>query len=304
MIVEFIDRNKDLFGVEPMCVQLTELGCAFAPSTYYEARDRAPSARAVRDEKFKELIVAAYDENYRCYGARKMWLHLRRAGHDVARCTVERLMRALGLHGALRGKPKRTTIANPAAARASDLVKRDFRPLAPNRLWVADFTYVSTLAGWVYVAFVIDAYARRIVGWKVSASMTTDLVLNAINQAIFTRKRDGVKDLSGLIHHNDAGSQYTSVRFTDRLLEERIDPSIGVVGDAHDNSLAESINGLYKTELIKPRRPWRDATHVSAETATYVDWFNNNRLYGYCGDMPPVELERIYYCNRGGNEVA
>jgi len=280
------------------------LGCTFAPSTYYEARGRRPSARAVRDEKIKQLIVGEYDENYRCYGARKMWLQLRQAGHDVARCTVERLMRILGLQGTRRGKVKRTTIADPAAARAKDLVKRDFAPLAPNRLWVADFTYVSTLAGWVYVAFVIDAYARRILGWKVSTSMTTDLVLAAINQAIFTRKREGVKDLTGLIHHNDAGSQYTSVRFTGRLLEEGIDPSIGTVGDAHDNSLAESINGLYKTELIKPRRPWRNAEHVSAETASYVDWFNNKRLYEYCGDIPPVKLEEIYYCNNDGNQVA
>jgi len=280
------------------------LGCKFAPSTYYEARDRKPSARAVRDEEFKKLILTGYDENYRCYGARKMWLQLRQAGHEVARCTVERLMTDLGLQGARRGPVKRTTIADPSAVRAKDLVGRKFAPLAPNRLWVADFTYVSTLAGWVYVAFVIDAYARRILGWKVSTSMTTDLVLNAINQAIFTRKCEGVKDLAGLIHHNDAGSQYTSVRFTERLLEERIDPSIGVVGDAHDNSLAESINGLYKTELIKPRRPWRNAAQVSADTAAYVDWFNNRRLYEYCGDMPPAKLEAIYYCSQDGNKVA
>lgn len=248
--------------------------------------------------------MAAYDENYNCYGARKMWLHLRQAGHDVARCTIERLMRALGLQGKRRGVAKRTTVADPAAARPKDLVNRDFAPLAPNRLWVADFTYVSTMSGWVYVAFVIDAYARRILGWKVSASMTTNLVLAAIDQAIFTRRREGVKDLSGLIHHNDAGSQYTSVRFTERLLEEGIDPSIGTAGDAHDNSLAESINGLYKTELIKPRRPWRNAAHVSVETATYIDWFNNKRLYEYCGDIPPAKLEEVYYCNRGGSEVA
>lgn len=258
----------------------------------------------MRDEQVKALIVAEYDENYRCYGARKMWLQLRQADHDVARCTVERLMRILGLQGARRGKAKRTTFADPHAARAKDLVGRNFAPLAPNRLWVADFTYVSTTAGWVYVAFVIDAYARRILGWKVSAAMTADLVLAAINQAIFTRKREGVKDLTGLIHHNDAGSQYTSVRFTERLLEEGIDPSIGVVGDAHDNSLAESINGLYKTELIKPRRPWRNAAHVSAETAGYIDWFNSKRLYEYCGDMPPAKLEELFYCRRDGNEVA
>jgi putative transposase len=280
------------------------LGCKFAPSTYYEARDREPSTRAVRDEYIKELIAAAYDENYRCYGARKMWLHLRQDGQDVARCTIERLMAALGLQGKRRGVVKKTTHSDPAAARAKDLVNRDFAPLAPNRLWVADFTYVSTLSGWAYVAFVIDAYARRILGWKVSTSMTTDLVLAAIDQAIFTRNREGVKDLSGLIHHNDAGSQYTSVRFTERLLEEGIDASIGTVGDAHDNSLAESINGLYKTELIKPQRPWRSAEHVSAETAAYVDWFNNKRLYEYCGDIPPARLEAIYYCNHNGREVA
>jgi putative transposase len=280
------------------------LGCKFAPSTYYEARDREPSRRAVRDEHIKELIAAAYDENYRCYGARKMWLHLRQDGQDVARCTIERLMAALGLQGKRRGVVKKTTLSDPAAARAKDLVNRDFAPLAPNRLWVADFTYVSTLSGWVYVAFVIDAYARRILGWKASTSMTTDLVLAAIDQAIFTRNREGVKDLSGLIHHNDAGSQYTSVRFTDRLLVEGINASIGTVGDAHDNSLAESINGLYKTELIKPQRPWRNAEHVSASTAAYVDWFNNKRLYEYCGDIPPARLEEIYYCNNDNSQVA
>ena len=304
MIVEFIDRYKEHYGVEPICAQLKELGCGFAPSTYYEARSRRPSARSVRDEKLTQAIIEEYDENYRCYGARKMWLLLRSKDTEVARCTVERLMRTLGLQGARRGKAKRTTIADPAATRAKDLVKRNFRPLAPNRLWVADFTYVSTQAGWVYVAFVIDAYARRVLGWKVSTSMSTDLVLDAINQAIFTRRREGVKDLSRLIHHNDAGSQYTSVRFTERLLEEGIDASIGTVGDAHDNSLAESINGLYKTELIKPRRPWRNAAHVEAETAKYLDWFNNRRLYEYCGDVPPVKLEKIFFANLTGNGVA
>jgi putative transposase len=280
------------------------LGCSFAPSTYYEARNRQPSKQATRDERIKELITTTYDENYRCYGARKMWLHLRAEGHDVARCTIERLMRDLGLSGAVRGTAKRTTIADPAAARAKDLARRNFAPSAPNRLWVADFTYVSTLTGWVYVAFVIDAYSRRILGWKASTSMTTPLVLAAIDQAIFTRNREGVKNLDGLIHHNDAGSQYTSVRFTDRLADEGILPSIGTVGDAHDNSLAESINGLYKTELIKPNRPWRNAGHVSAATAGYVDWFNNKRPYEYCGDIPPAKLEEAYYCIIGSNEVA
>ena len=304
MIVEFIDRHHDVYGVEPICAQLKELGCGFAPSSYYEARCRPESRRSLRDKELKAAILKEYDENYRCYGARKMWLELRGKGIDVARCTVERLMKTLGLQGARRGKVKRTTTPDPAATRAQDLVKRDFCPLAPNKLWVADFTYVSTLAGWVYVAFVIDAYARRVLGWKVSSSMTADLVLDAINQAIFARRREGVKDFSGLIHHNDAGSQYTSVRFTDRLIEAGIDASIGTVGDAHDNALAESINGLYKTELIKPQRPWRNANHVEVETATYLDWFNNRRLYEYCGDMPPVKLERIFYSGLSNDGVA
>jgi putative transposase len=298
LIVEFIDEYRDRFGVEPICVQLTELGCHFAPSTYYEARGRKPSARDQRDEHLKVAIAAVYDESYRCYGARKVWLTLRRQRVEVARCTVERLMRAMGLRGAVRGKRQRTTVADPAAARPADLVQRRFEPVAPDRLWVADFTYVSTLAGWVYVAFVVDAYSRRILGWKVSTRMTTDLVVAAINQATFTRRRKGVKDFAGLVHHTDAGSQYTSVRFTDRLAAEGITPSIGVVGDAHDNALAGSVNGLYKTELINPGRPWRSAEHVSAGTADYTEWYNHRRLYEYCGDMPPVEREQIHYCNK------
>jgi len=303
VIVGFIDEYKDRFGVEPVCAQLAELGCAFAPSTYYDARSRPRSRRAIRDEYLRELIQKTYDENYSCYGARKVWLALRQDNHDVARCTVERLMRDLGLRGASRGKVKRTTIAGTAAPRAKDLVRRDFAPLAPDRLWVADFTYVSTLSGWVYVAFVIDAYARRILGWKASASMTAELVLAAVDQAIFTRKRAGVNSFERLVHHNDAGSQYTSLRFTERLAEDGITPSIGTVGDAHDNALAESINGLYKTELVKPGHPWRGVDHVSAATADYVDWFNHRRIYEYCGDMPPAKLEEIYYCTDGSNGV-
>jgi putative transposase len=303
VIVRFIGENKDRFGVEPVCAQLAELGCAFAPSTYYGARGRPRPARAVRDDYLKEVVQKTYDENYSCYGARKIWLAMRQDDHDVARCTVERLMRELGLRGAARGRARRTTIADPAAARAKDLVSRDFAPLAPDLLWVADFTYVSTLTGWAYVAFVVDAYARRILGWKASSSMTADLVLAAAGQAIFTRKRAGVNTFERLIHHNDAGAQYTSLRFTERLADEGIRPSIGIVGDAHDNALAESINGLYKTELIKPGRPWSGVGHVSAATADYVDWFNNRRIYEYCGDMPPVKLEEIYYCTVGSNRV-
>lgn len=286
-----------------MCAQLAELGCAFAPSTYYDARARPRSRRAIRDDYLRELIQKTYDENYSCYGARKIWLALRQDDQDVARCTVERLMRELGLRGATRGKPKRTTIADPAAGRAPDLVSRNFAPPAPNLLWVADFTYVSTLAGWVYVAFVVDAYARRILGWKASSSMTADLVLAAVDHAIFTRQLEGVNNFDRLIHHNDAGSQYTSLRFTERLTEEGITPSVGIVGDAHDNALAESINGLYKTELIKPGRPWRDVGDVSARTGDYVDWFNHRRIYEYCGDMPPAKLEDIYYSNIRPNKI-
>jgi putative transposase len=217
VIVRFIDENKDRFGVEPMCAQLAGLGCAFAPSTYYDARARPRSRRAICDDYLKELIQKAYDENYSCYGARKVWLALRQDDHDVACCTVERLMRVLGLRGATRGKARRTTVADPAASRAPDLVRARLRPAGPNLLWVADFTYVPTLAGWVYVAFVIDAYARRILGWKASTSMTANLVLAAVDQAIFTRKLEGVTNFERLIHHNDAGSQYTSLRFTKRL---------------------------------------------------------------------------------------
>jgi putative transposase len=303
VIVRFIDENKDRYGVEPMCAQLAELGCAFAPSTYYDARRRPRSRRAIADEYLMELIGKTYDENYSCYGARKIWLALRQDDHDVARCTVERLMHVLGLRGTSRGKVKRTTVADPAAPRAEDLVGRNFAPPAPDLLWVADFTYISTLAGWVYVAFVIDAYARRILGWKASSSMTAELVLAAVDQAVFTRKRQGVNNFDRLIHHNDAGSQYTSLRFTQRLAEEGIRPSIGIVGDAHDNALAESINGLYKTELIKPGRPWRGVDHVSTATADYIDWFNNRRIYEYCGDMPPAKLEEIYYRTLGSNRV-
>jgi putative transposase len=286
-----------------MCAQLAELGCAFAPSTYYGARGRPRARRAIRDEYLMELIQKTYKENYSCYGARKIWLALRQDDHDVARCTVERLMRVLGLRGTSRGKVRRTTTADPAAARAKDLVGRNFAPRAPDLLWVADFTYAWTLAGWVYVAFVIDAYARRILGWKASSSMTAELVLAAVDQAIFTRKRQGVNNFGRLIHHNDAGSQYTSLRFTERLAEESITPSIGIVGDAHDNALAESINGLYKTELIKPGRPWRGVNHVSAATADYIGWFNHRRIYEYCGDMPPAKLEEIYYRTIGSNGV-
>ncbi len=286
------------WGVETICDQLTELGCKIAPATYYEHRDRRPSKREARDAELKPMVARIHAENYGVYGARKVWLQLNRerpeAAPPIARCTVERLMGELGLRGAVRGKIKRTTVADPAAKRPRDLVGRQFAPLAPDRLWVADFTYVSTWAGWVYVAFVIDAYARRIIGWRTSTSMTAQLVLDAIEHAVWTRAREG-RDVTGVIQHHDHGSQYTSVAYSERLAADGIRPSMGVVGSSYDNALAETVNGLYKTELIRARGPWRTIEQVEVATAEWVDWFNHRRLYGYCGDIPPAEMEAAYY---------
>jgi len=255
----------------------------------------SPVRCEIRDADLKHHIDRVHAVNYGVYGARKVWLALNRAGIAVARCTVERLMTELGLTGAVRGKVKRTTIADPAAARPADLVQRRFAPPAPNRLWVADLTYVSTWSGFAYVAFVTDAYARRILGWRVASTMTTAIVLDGIEQAIWTRQREGLLDLKDVVHHTDRGSQYTSIRFTERLAEAGIQPSVGAVGSSYDNALAETINGLYKTELIKPRKPWRTIEEVELATAEWVDWFNHRRLYEYCGDIPPVDLEAAYY---------
>jgi putative transposase len=224
-----------------------------------------------------------------------VWLALNREGIEVARCTVERLMAELGLSGAVRGRVKRTTVADPAATRPADLVSRQFGPPGPNRLWVADLTYVSTWSGFAYVAFVTDAYARRILGWRVAATMATSMVLDSIEHAIWTRQSEGIFDFKDVVHHTDRGSQYTSIRFTERLAEAGIQPSVGAVGSSYDNALAETINGLYKTELIKPRKPWRTIEEVELATAEWVDWFNHRRLYEYCGDIPPVDLEAAYY---------
>jgi putative transposase len=294
VIVGFISEHKDVFGVEPVCRVLSEHGCKIAPSTYYDAVRRAPSARAVRDEELKAAVSRVHAANYGVYGARKVWLQLNREGTAVARCTVERLMNELGLAGARRGKRVRTTIAG-AGPRPADLVRRQFSPAVPDRLWVADFTYVPTWTGMVYVAFVIDAYSRRILGWRAASSMKTALVLDALEQALWTRRRDGSRDLAGLVHHTDAGSQYTSIAFTERLAAAGVSGSVGTVGDAYDNALAESVIGLFKTELIKPAGPWRTAEQVEIATLEYVDWFNHRRLYQACGDIPPAELETAYY---------
>ena len=283
------------WGVQSICAGLVELGVQIAPSTYYEHVHREPSAREVRDEALKLQIERIHAANYGVYGARKVWLALNREGVAVARCTVERLMGELGLSGAVRGRVKRTTLADPTAARPADLVSRQFGPPAPNRLWVADLTYVSTWSGFAFVAFVTDAYARRILGWRVAATMATSMVLDSIEQAIWTRQREGVFDLKDVVHHTDRGSQFTWIRFTERLSEAGIQPSVGAVGSSYDNALAETINGLYKTELIKPRKPWRTIEEVELATAEWVDWFNHRRIYEYCGDIPPVDLEAAYY---------
>ncbi|WP_446220646.1 IS3 family transposase [Micromonospora sp. IBHARD004] len=297
-LVRFIDEHKQVFGVEPICRALSEHGWQIAASTYRAACRRTPSTRSRRDAWLGQEIRRVHAANYGVYGARKVWLTLNREGVPVARCTVERLMRQLGLRGVVRGKTRRTTIAGEHAARPADLVQRRFTTEAPNRLWVADFTYVPTWSGMVYVAFVIDAYSRRIVGWRAATSMKTSLVLDALEMAIWARGRTGVTDLAGLVHHTDAGSQYTSIAFTERLAAAGVDPSVGSVGDAYDNALAESTIGLFKTELIKPRGPWRTCDHVEIATLEYVDWYNHRRPHSGAADLPPAAFEALYHPNQ------
>jgi putative transposase len=300
--VRFIDEHNARascgrrWGVESICTVLGELGVSIAPSTYYDARRALdePSRSAKRDELLIEEIRRVHADNYGVYGARKVWLALNREGTAVARCTVERLMRAHGLAGVRRGPRMRTTISGDGA-RAGDLVGREFNPPAPDRLWVADFTYVATWSGMVYVAFVIDAYSRRVLGWRAATSMRTALVLDALEQAVWTREQQGASDLARLVLHSDAGSQYTSIAFTGRLAEAGAAPSVGSVGDAYDNALAETTIGLFKTELIKPRAPWRTVEQVEIATLEWVDWYNHRRLHGACADIPPVDLEEAHY---------
>lgn len=288
--MEYIDLNREEFGVEPICRELQ-----VAPSTYYAAKTRPPSARGVADAKLSEVIATEHAANYGVYGARKMWKHLNRLGHPVARCTVERLMRAGGLRGVVRGGIKRTTIPAKDGVRAGDLVNRAFTATAPNQLWVADFTYVRTWAGFCYVAFIIDVFSRMIVGWKADTSMRADLVTDTLEMAVWSRGRAGIADLSGVIHHTDAGSQYVSFALTERLAALGMRASIGTVGDAYDNALAESTIGLYKTELIRRRGPWRTLDDVEIATLEWVDWFNNRRLHTELGDVPPTEREAEFY---------
>ncbi len=294
MMVAFVDEHREAYGVEPICEQLP-----IAPATYYEHRRRQEHpeerpARVQRDQILREHVHRVWQDNQRVYGARKVWRQLRREGVEVARCTVERLMRALGLQGATRGRAfKRTTVADLGAPRPPDLVKRHFQASAPNQLWVADFTYVATWNGFVYVAFVIDVFSRRIVGWRVCASMRTDLVLDALEQAIHQRPQ-----LEKLVHHSDRGSQYLSIRYTERLAAAGIDRSVGSIGDSYDNALAESIIGLFKTEVIRTRGPWRGIEPVELATLTWVDWFNNRRLLEPLGYIPPAEFEEVHYARQ------
>ena len=304
MIRNFIDQNKSRFGVEPICRVLSGHGIKIAPSTYYDARARGRSARALRDEQLKPRVRQVFEQNFSVYGARKVWLALNREGVAVARCTVERLMRDMSLHGVHRGKIRRTTIPDPQGVRARDLVLRQFNPPAPNQLWVADMTYVSTWSGFVYAAFVVDAYSRRIVGWRTATTMSSSLVLDAIEHAIWTRQRDGIGDLRGLVQHHDRGSQYTSIAYSERLAAAGIAASVGRVGDSYDNAVAETINGLYKTELIKLRGPWRTIDQVEVATLEWVDWFNHRRLNSYCADMAPAEYEALHYSHHGAQRLA
>jgi putative transposase len=283
------------WGVEPICAVLAEQGTPIAPSTFYEHRQRRPSRAAQRDAMLRSEIERVYRANYAVYGARKVRLQLNREGIPVARCTVERLMRGMGLRGARRGRRHRTTVSDSTAARAADLVGRRFTPNRPDRLWVADFTYVATWSGTVYVAFVIDAHSRRILGWRAATSMRTALVLDALEMAIWARGRQGVHDLTGLVHHTDAGSQYTSIAVTERLAAAGAAPSVGTVGDAYDNALAESEIGLFKTEVIRNHGPWKGLDQVELAVLEWVDWHNHRRLHTACYDLPPAEYEQIYY---------
>jgi transposase InsO family protein len=291
-VKSFIDEHRDEYGVEPICRVLP-----IAPSTYraHAARQADPRLRSDRvkvDEILSPEVERVWNENFQVYGVRKVWRQLRREQFDVARCTVQRLMRRLGLRGVIRGKTVRTTISDPKALCPLDRVQRQFTADRPNKLWVSDFTYVSTWQGFVYVAFVIDVFARRIVGWRASSSARTDFVLDALEQALYARRPVGP---DRLVHHSDRGVQYVSIRYTERLAEAGLEPSVGSVGNSYDNALAETINGLYKAEVIHRRPSWRTREEVEWATLNWVDWFNNRRLLEPIGNIPPAEAEANYY---------
>ena len=281
-MTRFIETHRARFGVEPICRELQ-----VAPSSYYAARQRPHSARRIRDEALKVKLRHVHAAHFGVYGARKLWHQLQREGIGVARCTVERLMRELGLAGVVRGKPKRTTVPDDSAPRPADLVERDFRAPSPNRLWVADLTYVRTWSGFAYIAFIIDVYSRYIVGWQASRSLRTDLALDALEQALWSRQGP----FDELVHHSDRGVQYLSIRYTERLAEVGAVRSVGSKGDSYDNALAESVNGLYKTELVHRQGPWRGLEDLELATLAWVDWFNYRRLFSAIGYVPPAEYE-------------
>ena len=293
MIVGFIDGHRAELGVEPICRALQ-----MAPSTYYAAKRREvePSARARRDAVLMPILLALWLANRKVYGAHKLWRAARRAGHEVGRDQVARLMRELGIEGISRRRKRIfTTIADPDAVRAPDLVNRNFKAAEPNQLWVTDLTYVPTRSGMAYVCFIVDAFSRRIVGWRVATNMKTDMVLDALEMARASR---GARRLVGLVAHADAGSQFTSVRFTERLEEIGARPSIGTVADSYDNALAETTNGLYKTECVygpDAPKPWDDVDELELATLSWVHWFNEHRLHGHCRDVPPAEFEAAFY---------
>lgn len=293
MTVEYIDAHREEFGVEPICAVLQ-----FAPSTYYAVKRRqlAPSARATRDVVMAQMLLSLWVTNRKVYGAHKLWKAARRAGHDIGRDQVARLMRGLGIEGISRRRKRVfTTIADAGAVRAPDLVNRQFRAERPNALWVTDLTYVPTRSGMAYVCFIVDAFSRRIVGWRVASHMRTDMVLDALEMA---RRSRGGHRLIGLVAHSDAGSQFTSVRFTERLDEIGARPSIGTVADSYDNALAETTNGLYKAECVygpDTDQGWDDVDQLELATLSWVHWFNEHRLHSHCGDVPPAELEAAFY---------
>jgi putative transposase len=312
--VDYIDQHKDRFGVEPICAALRAEGIAVAPSGYYAHKQRPPSRRALSDAAVGEVIEATFwdrEKGRGVYGARKMWHQLRRDGVTgpnglpVARCTVERLMRSLGLRGVRRGRPVITTRPDKQAERAPDLVDRDFHAERPNALWVVDLTYVPTWSGTVFTAFVSDVYSRRIVGWRCAARMPTELPLDALEMALWTRERAGQTHegrLEGLIHHSDAGSQYCAIRYGNRLSEAGAVASIGSIGDSYDNALAESVIGLYKTECVRRDGPIRTVEDLELATASWVHWFNTRRLHSTIGHVPPVEYEQNYYRHQPARE--
>jgi putative transposase len=286
-VVSFIDRHRDQFGVEPICEVLK-----IAPSSYYAHKARPPSARAVADEQLKLEVARVYKANFEVYGAEKLWRQLGREGIRVGRDRVARLMRELGIRGVVRGAKRRTTTPADPANRPADLVNRDFTAREPNRLWVADLTYVPTWAGFCYAAFIIDAYSRTIVGWRVATTLRATLALDALEMAIWARQD---ASLDALVHHSDRGVQYLSVRYTQRLADEGAVASVGSKGDSYDNALAEAVNGLYKAELIGRHGPWRTASQVELATLAWVQWWNQRRLHGALDHIPPAEHEARYY---------